>query len=264
MLPGVRGFREREYHISPRFVNWLFGDCPLPYITSFDLTDRSLRVTDKSSITLISTSLLLYSVSLYFALIPFIPIRSHPLDITQAKCFSAFHQPFGTMWAQRLRIWYDYLWIQILLLGNSLNNYQYICHLHYFSNNSISGWFINSLLNQTVMYHFNDLKLWSVIIFNLLVKLSLRLTVGKALQHPWLGSYRVNSDELSQIVLSCNDFSRGLQVCHTVPLLSILIAISWFVLIFIALLHIYLPMYVCVCVMIVDQLLYNLCSHYFS
>lgn len=38
-----------------------------------------------------------------------------------------------------------------------------------------------------------------------------RLTVGQALQHPWLAEYRVNQEELTSIALSCSDFSQGLQ-----------------------------------------------------
>ena len=39
-----------------------------------------------------------------------------------------------------------------------------------------------------------------------------RCTAASALQHPWLGKYRVSQEELSKIALDCYEFSQGLQI----------------------------------------------------
>ena len=38
-----------------------------------------------------------------------------------------------------------------------------------------------------------------------------RLTVAGALQHPWLGEYRVSTSELQHVALSCYTLGQGLQ-----------------------------------------------------
>lgn len=39
-----------------------------------------------------------------------------------------------------------------------------------------------------------------------------RCTAASALQHPWLGKYRVSEEELTKIALDCYEFSQGLQI----------------------------------------------------
>jgi len=39
-----------------------------------------------------------------------------------------------------------------------------------------------------------------------------RCTAANALQHPWLGNYRVSQEELTKIALDCYEFSQGLQI----------------------------------------------------
>ena len=39
-----------------------------------------------------------------------------------------------------------------------------------------------------------------------------RCTAASALQHPWLGKYRVSQEELTKIALDCYEFSQGLQI----------------------------------------------------